>query len=166
MRISAIIAMSSNRVIGKNNQLPWHLPADLKHFKKITMGKPILMGRKTYESIGRPLPGRSNIIITRDSKFQAPGCIIRHSIESALTTAALQHSEEIFIIGGALIFQETLPLIQRLYLTLIHESIEGDAYFPELNSAEWQKIEQIDHHPDKENNYSYSFKILDRKRPF
>ena len=166
MRISAIIAMSTNHVIGKNNQLPWHLPADLKQFKKITMGKPILMGRKTYESIGRPLPGRSNIVISRDAQFKAPGCMITHSIESALATAALQHSEEIFIIGGALIFQKTLPLIQRLYLTLIHESIEGDAYFPELNSAEWQEIEQVDYPPDEENNYAYSFKILDRKRPF
>ncbi len=163
MRISAIIAMSTNRVIGKNNQLPWHLPADLKHFKKITLGKPILMGRKTYESIGRPLPGRCNIVISRDLQFQAPGCIVAHSIESALTTASEQKSEEIFIIGGALLFQETLPLTQRLYLTVIHQDIPGDTYFPELNLAEWQEVERLDHAPDKENNYSYSFKVLDRK---
>jgi dihydrofolate reductase len=163
MRISAIIAMSTNRVIGKNNQLPWHLPADLKHFKKITLGKPILMGRKTYESIGRPLPGRCNIVISRDKKFQAPGCILAHSIESALTIASEQRSEEIFIIGGALLFQETLPITQRLYLTVIHHEIQGDTYFPELNLAEWQEVKCLDHTPDKENNYSYSFKVLDRK---
>ncbi|MCE3237807.1 MAG: dfrA [Gammaproteobacteria bacterium] len=155
--------MSTNRVIGKNNQLPWHLPADLKHFKKITLGKPILMGRKTYESIGRPLPGRCNIVISRDKNFQAPGCIITHSIESALAIASEQENEEIFIIGGALLFQETLPITQRLYLTVIHHEIQGDTYFPELKLTEWQEVECEDHEPDTENNYSYSFKILDRK---
>jgi dihydrofolate reductase len=162
MLISAIVAMSENRVIGKNNQLPWHLPADLKHFKKITLGKPILMGRKTYESLGRPLPGRCNIIITRDSHYQAPGCIVVHSLEKAFEAA--KESKEIFIIGGALLFQETLPLIQRLYMTLIHHAFEGDTFFPELNKNEWQEIERIDCAEDTENKYSYSFFILEKRK--
>src|SRR6185503_6189733 len=107
---NAIFAMSENRVIGKNNQLPWHLPADLKHFKKVTLGKPILMGRKTYESIGRPLPGRCNVVITRDANYQAPGCVVVNSIEKALT--ATKENNEIFIIGGALLYQEALPFTQ------------------------------------------------------
>lgn len=161
MRISAIFAMSENRVIGKNNQLPWHLPADLKHFKQITMGNPILMGRKTYESIGKPLPGRCNIVITRDTNYQAPGCVVVNSVESAL--AAVKDNDEIFIIGGALLYQETLPLTQRLYMTLIHHSFDGDTFFPALNENEWQEVERTDHPADENNKYSYSFVTLDRK---
>ena len=159
MRISAICAMSENHVIGKNNQLPWHLPADLAHFKKITWGKPILMGRKTYESIGRPLPGRCNVIITSNNDYQAAGCIIVHSIEQALE--ATKENDEIFIIGGALLYQKTLPLIQRLYVTLIHQHIEGDTFFPELKQEEWQEVERMDHDADS-NSFSYSFIVLDR----
>jgi dihydrofolate reductase len=160
MRISAICAMSENRVIGKNNQLPWHLPADLNHFKKITSGNPILMGRKTYESIGRPLPNRDNIIITSHADYHAPGCIIVHSIKEALTMT--KKNNEIFVIGGASLYQEMLPFTQRLYLTLIHQHIEGDVFFPELNKEEWQEVECINHAADEKNNYSFSFIILDR----
>ncbi len=163
MRISAIVAMSENRVIGKNNQLPWYLPADLKHFKKVTMGKPILMGRKTYESIGRPLPGRSNIVITRDTHYVAPGCVIVHSIEQALEVA--RGSDEVFLIGGALLFQEMLPMTHRLYMTLIHQSIEGDVFFPEINAKEWEEKEHTHCEQDTENKYSYSFLIFDRVHP-
>lgn len=161
MLISAIFAMSENRVIGKNNQLPWHLPADLKHFKKVTLGKPILMGRKTYESIGRPLPERCNVVITKDIDYQAPGCIVVDSIEHAL--AATKESAEIFVMGGALLYQAMLPLIQRLYMTVIHQSFDGDTFFPLLNQDDWQEIERIDYAKDRENPYSYSFFILDRK---
>ncbi len=160
MRISAICAMSENHVIGKNNRLPWHLPADLAHFKKITWGKPILMGRKTYESIGRPLPGRCNVVITSNKDYQAAGCVIVHSVEQALE--ATKDSDEIFIIGGALLYQRTLPLIQRLYVTLIHQHIEGDTFFPELKREEWQEVGRTDHDADSNGAFSYSFIVLDR----
>lgn len=161
MLIATIFAMSENRVIGKNNQLPWHLPADLKHFKKVTLGKPILMGRKTYESIGRPLPERCNVVITKDSDYQAPGCVVVNSIEKAL--AVTKESDEIFVIGGALLYQEMLPLTQRLYMTIIHQQFEGDAFFPELNKNEWHEVERLNHSEDAENKHSYSFLILDRR---
>lgn len=161
MLISAIFAMSENRIIGKNNQLPWHLPADLKHFKKVTFGKPILMGRKTYESIGKPLPGRCNVVITKESNYQAPGCVVVNSIEQALT--ATKESAEIFVMGGALLYHAMLPLVQRLYMTIIHQSFEGDTFFPAFNQDDWKEIERIDNAKDSENPYSYSFFILDRK---
>ena len=159
MQISAIVAMSENRVIGKDNKLPWHLPADLQHFKNITMGKSILLGRKTYESIGRSLPGRRNIIITHDQRFQATDCIIVHSIEAALAAAS---SDEVFVIGGALLFQQMLPYVKRLYITLIHHTFAGDTFFPEWNPDEWQEVERIDHQPDTKNNYAYSFMVFDK----
>jgi dihydrofolate reductase len=162
MQIAAVVAMSENRVIGRQNKLPWHLPADLHHFKTITMGKPILMGRKTYESIGRPLPGRRNIIITRDPAFQAPGCVIVNSIESAVT-AAVDCDMEIFIIGGALLYEQFLPRIQRIYMTVIHAEIEGDAFFPELNEQEWQETERTSYSADEKNNFAYSFVTLVRR---
>lgn len=152
--------MSENRVIGNHNQLPWHLPADLKHFKNITMGHPIIMGRKTYESIGRPLPGRLNIIITRDKNYQAPGCTVVNSIEDALSIT--QENDEIFIIGGASLYQSMLPFTQRLYLTLIHQEIEGDAYFPELNMNDWVEIERNTHLAEDAHSYSYSFLVFER----
>jgi dihydrofolate reductase len=161
MRISAICAMSENRVIGNHNQLPWHLPADLRHFKKITLGKPILLGRKTYESIGRPLPDRCNVVITRDVHFQAPGCLVVNSIEHALEAVA--YSDEVFIIGGALLYHQTLSLIQRLYMTIIHQYFDGDAFFPEINLQEWSEIERVTCQADDNNPYSYSFIVLDRK---
>lgn len=161
MRIAAIFAMSDNRVIGKDNQLPWRLPADMRHFKKITMGKPILLGRKTYESIGHALPGRCNVVITRDIHFQAPGCVVANSLETALLAA--DYSEEIIVIGGAILYQHLLPRTHRLYMTLIHHQFDGDTYFPELNMNEWQEIEREDHHADAENQYDYSFITLDRK---
>jgi dihydrofolate reductase len=160
MLISAIVAMSENRVIGKNNQLPWHLPADLQHFKKITMDKPILMGRKTFQSIGRVLPGRCNVIITRDENLQAPGAVVANSIETALSSVG--YSSEIFFIGGAALFQQILPKVQRLYITIIHHQFEGDVFFPELNPLEWVEIEKKFHKADAENIYSYSFIVLDR----
>ena len=160
MRIAAIVAMSENSVIGKQNTLPWHLPADLHHFKTTTMAKPILMGRKTYESIGRALPGRCNIVITRDPSFQAPGCVVVNSIEGALEAAS--YSEEIFIIGGALLYEHMMPRIQRIYMTIIHHEFEGDTFFPVIDKAEWQERERETHQADEQNRYSYSFIILDR----
>ncbi len=162
MIISLIAAMGNNRVIGINNALPWRLPADLKHFKKITMGKPILMGRKTYESIGKPLPGRTNIIITHDRDYQAPGCVVTHTVDEAL--AAATSSEEIMVIGGASFYEQLLPHAQRLYLTLIHENFAGDAWFPAFDHAQWSEVEHTDCKPDEANPYHHSFVVLERKR--
>lgn len=161
MLVSAIAAMDRNRVIGKNNQLPWHLPADLKHFKRITMGCPILMGRKTYQSIGKPLPGRCNVVITSDTEFKACGCVVANSIDMALTAAA--YSKEVFVIGGASLFEKMLPKIKRIYLTVIDEVFDGDTFFPELNVSEWHEVQRINHQPDENNIYSYSFVTLDRR---
>lgn len=160
MRIVAIAAMSENRVIGCHNKLPWHLPADLHHFKALTMDKPILMGRRTYDSIGRALPGRCNIVITREAGFHAPGCVVTNSIEGALDAAS--YSEEIFIIGGALLYEHLLPRIQRLYLTIVHHKFAGDTYFPELNMKEWVEHQREDFEADETNQFPYSFLILDR----
>lgn len=160
--ISAIVAMAENRVIGKNNQLLWHLPADFKHFKATTTGHPILMGRKTYESIGKPLPNRTNIIITRKKEWTAPGCIIVASINDAIKEAANIDQQEIFIIGGAEIFQQALSLIQRIYLTIVHYVFDGDTYFPELDKKEWKEVIHETHSADQQNPYSYSFLVLER----
>lgn len=154
MHISLIAAMSKNRVIGNSNALPWHLPADLKHFKKITIGKTILMGRKTYESIGKPLPGRKNIILTREKNFQAPDCLVIHNINE-LPKEIIDH--EIMVIGGAEIFQLFLAKAQRFYLTLIDAEIAGDIYFPEWNEDDWVEISREEHHADENNPYNYSF---------
>lgn len=160
MKLSIIAAMSQNRVIGKDNQLPWHIPADFKHFRDITMGKPILMGRKTYESIGKPLPGRTNIIITNNPDYRAEGCIIVHSIEDALDKA--KDNEEVMIIGGASFYEQTLTMASRLYLTIIHEDFDGDAWFPEIDDKDWLETERTDNEPDENNPYPYSFVTLQR----
>jgi dihydrofolate reductase len=160
--LSAIVAMASNRAIGRDNKLPWHLPADLKHFKEITTGNPILMGRKTYESIGRPLPNRTNIIMTRDGSYSAKGCFVVTSIEAALQLAAEENKSEIFVIGGAEIYKQLLPRIQRIYLTVIHDDIEGDTFFPALDSAEWREVAREDFMANADNGFDYSFLILER----
>jgi dihydrofolate reductase len=127
--------MARNRVIGSANRLPWHLPEDLQHFKRLTMGHHIIMGRKTYASIGRPLPGRVTVILTRDADFRAPGCLIAHSLQEAV--AACGDDAEVFCVGGAELYAQTLPLADRLYLTEIQRDYEGDAYFPELSPEHW-----------------------------
>ncbi|MDF2867085.1 MAG: folA [Gammaproteobacteria bacterium] len=160
IKISLIAAMDKNHVIGNQNKLPWHLPADLKHFKELTLNKPIIMGRKTFESIGRPLPERKNIIITRDSLFRAEGCHIYHSIPEALAKVAAE--SEVMIIGGAAIFEQCLPLAQTLYLTIIEHDFVGDTYFPVLNPAEWREIAHQNGEPDEKNPYNYSFITLKR----
>jgi dihydrofolate reductase len=164
--ISAVVAMAENRVIGKNNQLPWHLPADLKHFKAITTGHPVIMGRKTYLSIGKPLPNRTNIIITRDQTFKAPGCIVTTSIDQAIERASENNIAEIFIIGGAEIYQQLFPRIQRIYITIVHHAFEGDAYFPELNNNAWREINRIKYAADEKNLYDYSFVTLERIKSY
>ena len=157
-----VVAMDTSGVIGRDNGLPWHLPADLQHFKRTTMGKPILMGRKTYESIGRPLPGRTNIVITRDTGYRAEGCVVVNSIEAALAVAGNQ--DEIMVIGGAEFYRQVLPRTDTIYLTRIHDSFDGDTCFPELNAADWREVERSDHAADEKNPHDYSFIRLDRVR--
>jgi dihydrofolate reductase len=161
MKISLIVAMASSRVIGNKGQMPWHLSADLKKFKKITMGSPVLMGRKTYESIGRPLPGRTNIIISRNPSFQPEGCLVFNNIESALKRGC-QSAEKVFVIGGSALYEAMLPLADTLYITQIHKKFQGDTFFPRFDREEWFEVEQErkDIHDDPDAGFSYSFLLL------
>lgn len=166
MILSVIVAMAHNRVIGLNNQMPWHLPADLAWFKKNTLNKPVIMGRKTFESIGRPLPNRHNIVISRqiepsDNKISNVSWV--KSIDEAISLAQAQQPDEVFIIGGGNIYQQVLPLIDRLYLTHIDAELQGDTYFPDYLPEQWQVIYQQDHQADEKNSYPYQFEILQRK---
>ncbi|MDP3902593.1 MAG: type 3 dihydrofolate reductase [Methylococcaceae bacterium] len=161
MKISLIVAMASNRVIGLNNQMPWHLSADLKKFKSITIGKPIVMGRKTFESIGRPLPSRTNIIISRNPDYSQAGCIVVNDLDSALASAC-QQADEIFVIGGSALYDALLPRADRLYLTQINAAFEGDTFFPEINQDEWQELNREDIDNDPQVAFSYSFLQLER----
>jgi dihydrofolate reductase len=162
MIISIVVAIANNWVIGRNNALPWNLPADMEHFRKLTSGKPVIVGQKTYESIGKPLPGRTNIIITLNKNYTANGCLIVHSIEESL--AAAKDFEEVMVIGGASIYEQFLPLADRLYLTLIDANIEGDTFFPEFDYSDWNEVERVKNEPDKENIYPYTFLTLERKK--
>ncbi|MDO8503492.1 MAG: type 3 dihydrofolate reductase [bacterium] len=161
-RISLIAALGRNRVIGKNNRLPWKLPADLKHFHDLTLGKTVVMGRRTFESIGRPLPNRTNIVITSGEGYSAPGSKIVHSVDEALK--AFGKDEEVMIIGGASIYEQFLPLSKKIYLTQIDEDFEGDAYFPAFDPDEWLEREREEKTPDRENAYRYTFLTLERKK--
>ena len=153
--LSLIAAMDENRLIGAGNQLPWHMPADLALFKRITMGKPIIMGRKTYESIGRPLPGRRNIVVSRDSNYQAPGCELCHGIEAALALCA--DDEEVMLIGGASLYEQAVVLSSCMYITRIHHRFNGDTWFPEFSEEHWRIEENQEFEADKSNPYSFSF---------
>lgn len=160
MRISILAAKSSNNVIGVRNQLPWHIPAELKHFKTLTMGHHIIMGRKTFESIGRPLPGRDSIVVSRNIDYQAPGCMVANSVDAAINT--ISNDDEIFIIGGAELINQTVPRATRMYLTEIHKDYSGDVYFPELDWSVWQEIERKPQ-DDKALDLKYDFVIYDKK---
>jgi dihydrofolate reductase len=160
MKISLIVAMGENRVIGVDNRMPWHLSADLKRFKRITMGKPLVMGRRTHESIGRPLPGRKNIVLTSDPAYAAPGCVVVHSLEDALEEA---DADEVMVIGGSSLYEKLLPKADRLYLTLIHRTFAGDTFFPQLKWDDWTEIERLDVEDDPDSGLSYSFLVLERK---
>lgn len=167
MKLALIVAMAQNRVIGINNKMPWYLPNDLKYFKAVTMGKPVIMGRKTHESIGRPLPGRTNIVITRDDSFQAEGCKIVHSLAEAIELAEsiclIDGGDEVIVMGGAQIYGLALADADRLYLTEVHAEVEGDAFFPELDKQFWQEVAREDYKAEGPNPYDYSFLALDRK---
>lgn len=159
--ISMIVGMAQNRVIGKDNQLPWHLPADLAWFKKTTMGKPIIMGRKTHESIGKALPGRQNVIITRNKNLSFAGCDVVHSPDEA--KALVANEPELMVIGGALIYELFLPMAERLYITQVDTEVAGDAFFPDYEVvADWKLGFVENHEADDRNEYSYSFQQLDK----
>jgi dihydrofolate reductase len=160
--ISLIWAMSENRVIGLKDKLPWHLPADLWHFKQLTLGKPILMGRKTWESLPGILPGREHIVLTHDKAYTADGCTLVHSFEQALIM--LKDASEVMIIGGAALFEHVLPLADRLYITLVHTTLEGDVYFPPIDLSRWHEIERQYYPADAQNAHALSFINLERKR--
>jgi dihydrofolate reductase len=163
VQLSIITAIDKNRVIGMNNRLPWSLPADLLRFKRITWGKPVVMGRKTFVSIGKPLPGRKNIILSTN-KLEYSGCFIYSSLQAAIDE--LQDEKEIFIIGGENLYRQTLVMAEKLYLTIIHHQFEGDSFFPEWNYADWEILEQEEFIPDGQNKYSHTFQILKRKISF
>jgi dihydrofolate reductase len=160
VQLSIISAIDKNRVIGMNNQLPWSLPADLLRFKRITWGKPVIMGKNTFNAIGKPLPGRQNIILSRN-KLEQPGCLVFNSLQQALEL--VRDEKEIFIIGGENLYQQTIHLADRLYLTIIHHQFEGDSFFPEWNYEDWEIIQQEEFIPDSKNKYSHTFQILKRK---
>lgn len=161
MKIAMIAAMAKNRVIGLENDMPWHLPDDLKFFKAKTTGKPIIMGRKTFESIGsRPLPDRPNIVISRNAALEIPNVAVFSSVEQALAT--LQNQDEVIIMGGGQLYQQMLPEANRLYLTLIDAELEGDTYFPDWQQFNWQQVEAVEHAVDERHAYPFTFVTLDR----
>ncbi len=169
MKISFIVAISDNNVIGKDNSLIWHLPADMKYFKEKTTGHCIITGRKNYESIPekfRPLPNRTNMVITRQKDYYAPGALVFNSIEEALKVAESKEEQEIFIIGGAEIFKQSMHLADKLYVTVIHHLFVGDVYFPEIDPKLWKITKQIDHKMDEKNKYDYSFLEYEKITPF
>jgi dihydrofolate reductase len=158
--LAAIVATDLNNAIGKNNQLLWHLPADLKFFKQTTMGCPVIMGRKTYESIGRLLPGRKNIIVTRNADYRVEGAEIHSTLEGALKSC--MNEEKVFVIGGSEIYKQSLSQIDELYLTLVKHSFEADTFFPELNPSEFKKVWEEDHLADDKNKFDYTFQKYER----
>lgn len=161
--ISLLVAMDKNRVIGKDNQLPWHLPEDLKYFKRITMGHKIIMGRKTFESIGRPLPGRDNFVVTRDQSYKAEGCHILHSVDDIFEIDKSSSGDELFIIGGAELFRHVLPNANRLYITHIDAEFAGDTFFPEINEEQWKLLSKKKGITNDKNPYDYWFAVYGRQ---
>lgn len=153
--LALIVAMDKNRLIGRDGDLPWRLPNDLAHFKRTTMGKPILMGRKTWDSLGRPLPGRQNIVLTRDELFSAEGADVAHDLDAALTLAAEQ--EQVMMIGGAQLYELALPLAKVLYVTHVDAALEGDTWFPKINWDEWEQVSREAHPADEKNEYPHEF---------
>ena len=159
--VSLIVAMARNGVIGRDNALPWRLSEDLRRFKAATLGKPILMGRKTFESIGHALPGRTNLVLTRDPGWTAPGAVVVHSLEAALAAAA--GAAELVVIGGAQIYRLVMPFARRMYLTHVHADVPGDTYFPDFDPTQWLDVECIERAADERNTYPVTFVTLERR---
>jgi len=164
--VSLVVAAAADGVIGRDDRMPWHIPEDLAHFKRVTLGHPVVMGRKTYESIvatlGKPLPGRTNIVVTRQAGFEAPGCIVASSLDAAL--AAGREAEEVFVIGGAEIYRLALERADRVYLTRIDAVFDGDATFPALDRADWREVAREDHPPAGSRAFGYAFLRFERRR--
>ena len=158
--ISFVLAAGRNDVIGKANGLPWHLPADLRYFKKVTLGHPIIMGRKTFDSVGKALPGRLNVVVTRSESFAPEGVIVLRSIEEALERDYA--CDEVFVVGGSEIFRQAMPRANRIYLTRIDHDFEGDTYFPKMNPDEWKLVSREAHEPDEKNKWPYAFEVWER----
>ncbi len=163
MRLYLIAALGRNRVIGKDNRLPWHLPDDLKRFKELTLGKPVIMGRKTFESLGKSLPGRVNIVLTRNLGFRARDCLVAHSVPEAVALAA-EHGPEAFVIGGARVFEEFLPFADRLYLTVVEAELPGDTFFPAFEHLGFREIERRRRPADERHAFPFTFLVLERER--
>ena len=166
MRLSMIVAMAENRVIGLDGGMPWHLPGDLRHFKEVTMGHPVIMGRKTYEAIGAALPGRANIVVTRNADFKAPDADVVHDLDAALEKAGamaeIEGRDEVFIIGGAEIYAQAMPEARRIYLTEVHAEPPGDAFFPALAEGEWRETARDGRDAEGPDRPAYSFVILEK----
>ncbi|MEM6964966.1 MAG: dihydrofolate reductase [Bacteroidota bacterium] len=163
MKISCIVAVAKNNVIGKDNDIPWYLPADLKYFKKTTLNHHIIMGRNCYESIGKPLPKRTNVILTRNPFYTVSNCYVTHSLEEALQLAEDNAETEAFIIGGAQIYELAMDKCDTLYLTEVDLEVEGDVFFPKINFDEWELISESTHQADEKNEHDYTFKVFKRK---
>lgn len=160
-RVTLVVAASEGGVIGRHGAMPWHLPADLAHFKRVTMGHPIVMGRKTYASIGRALPGRLNVVVTRDRAFAAPGVTVAHSLDEAL--AACGDAAEVMVIGGGELYREALPRAARVHLTRVHASIDGDTHFPALDPAQWHEVAREERTADAANPHAMAFLTFERR---
>jgi dihydrofolate reductase len=161
--ISIIAAMDRNRAIGVDNKLPWRLPADLKRFRDLTMGRHLIMGRKTYESIGKPLPGRRMIVVTRDTTYKAEGCDVVHSVEDAINLASERGESEVFIGGGAEIYAQSIGIVDRMYLTFVDAEVEADTFFPEFDEREWNELGSFYQPADEKNQYAFNFRLMVRK---
>ncbi len=162
MIVSLIAALAEKRVIGLDGKMPWHLPADLAYFKRSTMGCPVIMGRKTYDSIGKPLPGRRNIVLSRDLKLVLPGCDVFANIHDALDSADNENAAEVFIIGGQQLYEQALPMADKLYLTHIEARFEGDTFFPDYTELKWRQVSLEKHPADERNPWAYRFEQLER----
>ena len=162
MRVSLVVAMAENRVVGRAGGMPWHISADLKRFKALTMGKPVIMGRKTFQSIGGPLPGRTNIVITRDASYGADGVLLAGGLDAALKIAGGEGAAEAMVIGGGEIYRMAMPLARRLYLTEVHIRVSGDTLFPVLDAGAWKEVGREDHDAEGLGVPAYSFVVLDR----
>jgi dihydrofolate reductase len=160
--LSHIVAASENNVIGSKNELPWHLPNDFKYFKNKTWGMPVIMGRKSYESLKKSLPGRINIIVTNNKDFQAENVFVVNNIDDAIIKAGESDAKEIFIIGGGEIFKQTIDIVSRIYRTRVHANIEGDTYYPEINKDQWKLISEQSFPADDKNNYAYTFEVWEK----
>ena len=160
--VSLIVAAAANGVIGRDGGLPWRLPADLRHFKRTTMGHHLIVGRRTWEEVGRPLPGRTMVVVTRDPALQIPEAVVVHSLQEAVAVAVGAGDDEVFVAGGGQIYRQAMPMADRIYLTRVHVDVEGDTTFPELDGEAWRLVSREDHEADERNPYPYSFLVYER----